>query len=265
MHLEFTKGQGAGNDFVILLDPHGDLELSDELIRKLCDRRFGIGADGVLHAVLGDYAEEWDGPEWFMDYRNADGSIAEMCGNGLRVFCKFLFENHRVPGHSVAVGTRAGLRTGQEFEDGSIEVSMGEAKLGQEVQIDAGGQAYQALAVDVGNPHAVSYVSSVLAVDLSSAPTWLPETAFPAGVNTEFVERTAPGKLNFRVFERGSGETLACGTGVVAAAAIEHESLPEDQSVTVETPGGTLQVRFADGQAYLKGPAELVFSGMWHD
>ena len=263
MDIEFAKGHGTRNDFVLFADPDNLYDLTAEQVRYLCDRRAGIGGDGVLRAVRTNQVSQWAGSraDWFMDYRNADGSIAEMCGNGLRVFLRFLAEEDLIdPSGVTAVATRAGLRSGWLVDDGRIAVSMGAVSIGDQVTISHGGRTWPATAADVGNPHAVVEVASAAeldGLDLSLAPTWSPADAFPNGVNTEFVLREGPGRLRLRVFERGVGETDSCGTSVVASAAV----LGGAQNCAVQVLGGRLEVRLGDPDAVLIGPAAVVARG----
>ncbi len=262
MRLDFAKGHGTRNDFVIFADPDNLVDLKPAQVAYLCDRRGGIGGDGLLRAVRANLVPEWSGPGdgWFMDYRNADGSIAEMCGNGLRVFLRYLAEEGLVDGETVSVGTRAGLRTGRFLTDGRIAVTMGPATFGNEVEVAVGKLTWPARSVDVGNPHAVVVLEDadlLDGLDLTAAPSWRPTEAFPHGVNTEFVVRTAPGHLRLRVHERGVGETEACGTGVVAAAA----AIGDAGQFTVEVKGGTLEVDLTGPEAVLIGPAVVVARG----
>ncbi|MDR1431698.1 MAG: diaminopimelate epimerase [Propionibacteriaceae bacterium] len=263
--LAFAKGHGAMNDFVILTDPEGELALSDDDVRFLCDRRAGIGADGTLRVVLAKHVPGWEGdPElWFMDYRNSDGSVAEMCGNGLRVFLRHLVAEG-LADWPVSVGTRAGLRSGVPVADGLIEVTMGEAAFRGEAVQWVGDARLPGVLVDVGNLHLVSFLPPGVALDsldLSSEPGWDSADSFPTGVNHEFVELLNPGRLRMRVYERGSAETMCCGTGVVAsAAAAAEEYWPGVTEVLVETQGGCLRVRLGD-QAFLTGPALIVAKG----
>ncbi len=276
--LPFTKGHGTGNDFVILSDPDGELDLSDDQIAVLCDRRFGIGADGLLRVVRSArIAEGADaaaaGAEWFMDYRNADGSKAEMCGNGTRVFARFL-EDQGLASVDVPlrIGTRAGVKTLTRSERG-FEVDLGEWVVDEnDVLVRARGLdvARPGQPVDVGNPHVVVALSSeaeLEALDLTVQPLLDPQP--PAGANIEFVVPSDPlvvggvGGIRMRVFERGVGETLSCGTGVAAAAlAVRHWAGPAaPEAWVVDVPGGTLGVRMHDGHVLLSGPASLVFHG----
>ncbi|MCL2515417.1 MAG: diaminopimelate epimerase [Microbacteriaceae bacterium] len=286
--LRFSKGHGTGNDFVLIADPDDVLELTTERVQALCDRHFGVGADGVIRAVRSQYipggvgaeilAENPDA-EWFMDYYNADGSIAEMCGNGIRVYVEFLTRSGLAelkPGATLPIGTRAGVRTVQRSADG-YEVDMGVWKLdGTEPLVNARELkvARPGLGIDVGNPHVVVALSDdgeLDGLDLSYIPVLDPEPY--DGANVEFVVPAEPlvqngvGRIRMRVHERGVGETLSCGTGTVAAAlAVRYwagERAPKEWRVTI--PGGEVTVRMFEGDggehASLSGPAELVFDG----
>lgn len=286
--LQFTKGQGTGNDFVLVLDQDGTLDLSPVQVARICDRHFGIGADGVIRVVpshlipegAASLAEE-PSAYWFMDYRNADGSIAEMCGNGVRVFARYLTEKGLVElpeGQVLHVGTRAGVRDIQKNKAG-FAVDMGRWKPeSNDVLVSVGGidVARPSQGINVGNPHLVVALASteeLNSLDLSISPRLIPEPE--AGANIEFVVPAEPmitngvGKISMRVFERGVGETLSCGTGIVAAALATRlwagSEAPNQWSVDV--PGGTLGVRmFATEEGEhvgLSGPAELSFDGVF--
>jgi diaminopimelate epimerase len=284
--LHFTKGHGTGNDFVLFADPDGEVELDADDIAGIADRHFGVGADGVIRAVRSTHLSagaaalaEDPSAEWFMDYHNADGSPAEMCGNGIRVFGSFLLENgliELVEGQSISVGTRGGVRALTRTRNG-FEVDLGPfVVLEGEVTVAATNLrvARPGLPVGVGNPHVVVALADdeeLDDIDLSDAPVVTPPP--PDGANVEFVVLAEPlvvdgvGRIRMRVHERGSGETLSCGTGAAAAAlAIRHWAgahAPDRWSV--EIPGGVVAVRVfptADGDhVALSGPAELVYSG----
>lgn len=262
----FAKGHGTLNDFVIVKDRQNLTPVTDADVRFLCNRRAGIGGDGLLRAVKASTIQEWRGnPDlWFMDYRNADGSIAEMCGNGLRVFVRFLIEEDLAPSDEVVVATRAGVRKAWPLADGRITTTMGEVTIGGDVTVSLGDRRWQASTVDVGNPHAVVMLDpteSLTELDLSKAPSWHPLEAFPHGANVEFVQVINERHIAMRVFERGAGETFSCGTGVVASAMVQaRRAALEGGSVQVDVPGGILAVGL-DGEVTLTGPAVVVARG----
>jgi len=266
-HVNIAKGHGTGNDFVIVTDRSNLAELSADDVVWLCDRHFGIGGDGVLRAVKAAHVDGWDGdPDlWFMDYRNSDGSIAEMCGNGLRVFARYLIEEGLCPHEPFAVATRAGLRRCEPHPDGTVTVDVGRPSLTQQVTVVLAGESYSAQGVDVGNPHAVVLLdegTDLASLPVHDAPTWHPAETFPGGVNVEFVTPVAEREIALRVHERGSGETLSCGTGIVAAvAAYAARTDGGDGEYTVSVPGGTLTVSLSDQSALLRGPAVIVARG----
>lgn len=278
----FVKGHGTQNDFIILPDFDGALELTPQRIQWLCDRRAGIGADGVLrvvrtenHPEFADYANI---AEFFMDYRNADGSDAEMCGNGARVFVRFLDATGAITSDTTVIATRAGLieatlvKGGSPSgEDDEVAIGMGMATTDHvpvPIEVTHGLNTWQATAVHVPNPHAVVFVDALDEVgDLIVAPTYSPREAFPDGVNIEFVERLADDHIRMRVHERGVGETQSCGTGAcaVAWACASNEPTRAIDSYRVDVPGGTLTVHIAsDGRLALQGPAVLVARGTFH-
>ncbi|WP_185711327.1 diaminopimelate epimerase [Arachnia propionica] len=262
----FRKGHATGNDFVIVDDHHGAMDLTPERVSWLCDRHRGIGGDGVLRVVrAGSVPDaEVDPTLWFMDYRNADGSVAEMCGNGLRLFARHLMEQGLVGEEEFEVATRAGIKRVRELQDGRLVTDLGEAQVTEDVvTITHRGRELEGHPVDVGNPHAVCFVTAeeLAALDLTEGPAWEPGEVFPDGVNVEFIHVVQPGQLRMRVFERGCGETLSCGTGVVAAAAVHRHLDGHDGPVHVSVPGGDLVVTFEDGHAWLSGPAQIVAEG----
>lgn len=269
----FLKGHGTENDFVLLPDPDGSVhgDLSAERVRLLCDRRAGIGGDGVLRVVrttaVGEAGAGQDA-EWFMDYRNADGSVSEMCGNGVRVFGRHLAQQGLVdPRARVPVATRAGVKV-LTFEggaaDGEITVDMGIPKVLERTEVTVGEHSWPALHVDMGNPHAVAFVDDLAdAGHLDDAPTHDPEV-YPHGVNVEFVVRRGPQHVAMRVHERGSGETRSCGTGacaVMVATALADDAA-RDTAYRVDLPGGTLRITWtADDRILMTGPAVVVAEG----
>ena len=253
--MRFVKGHGTENDFVILPDPEGTLELTAEQVRRLCDRRAGIGADGVLRV-----APDTSGrARWFMDYRNADGSVAEMCGNGVRVFARYLAANGLAPGTRFTLATRAGVREVTLHDDGEVSVDMGAVRTSGESAAIMAGRRYAGLVVNVGNPHLASVVTEPVAgLDLSAAPEF-DTAAFPDGANLELIRLLGDDHVEMRVYERGSGETRSCGTGTVAAAVAAAGSAYGTWRVDV--PGGTVRVTLTERTAYLRGPAVLVAEG----
>lgn len=286
VEIHFTKGHGTGNDFVLFADPDGELDLSARQLAAIADRHFGVGADGVIRAVrsanlpAGQAAlDEDDAAEWFMDYHNADGSPSEMCGNGIRVYAKYLLENDLAElgqGETLPIGTRGGVRDLQRNASG-FQVDLGRWRLdGGEPLVRAKNLqvARPGLGINIGNPHVVVALSSEAeldSADLIFIPILEPEAT--EGANVEFVVPMDPlvkdgvGRIRMRVHERGSGETLSCGTGAAAAAiATRHwAGAGAPNQWKVELPGGTLGVRLwpaEDGEhVSLSGPAELVFEG----
>jgi diaminopimelate epimerase len=280
--MRFAKGHGTENDFVILADPDDQLGLPAGLVARLCDRRAGIGADGVLRAVRtaaavrsgsfpggpppgpadGDGAAREPLPEWFMDYRNADGSLAEMCGNGLRVFARYLASHGLVTGPSFTVATRGGPRRARLADDGGAAAELGPACVLGPGQAVVGGEICRGVRVSVGNPHLACLVDGPLAGYDLTRPPELDPAVFPAGGNLELVRVTGPGAVQMRVYERGSGETRSCGTGAVAAAAAAAHAAGQDGgSWQVSVPGGQLGVELAAGRSWLTGPAVIVAEG----
>lgn len=286
MAIQFTKGHGTGNDFVLVLDKVGQLDLSEAEIRKICDRNFGIGADGliVVRPTKGSEVESLlsEEPEakWFMDYRNRDGSKAEMCGNGIRVFARYLLEHSLadIPqGSTLPVATRAGIKDLTQTATG-FAVDLGPWKISEEeVLVRAQGLqvARPGLHVNLGNPHvvvALADLDELENLDLHRAPSLDPIS--DSGANVEFVVPGDPlveegvASLTMRVHERGVGETLSCGTGVAASAiAIRHWAGGTQNNWRVNVPGGELAVKmFAteDGEhVAISGNAVLSFTGQW--
>ncbi|WP_338895743.1 diaminopimelate epimerase [Streptomyces sp. TG1A-60] len=273
--IAFLKGHGTENDFVILPDPENVIDLSPAAVAALCDRRAGIGADGVLHVVRSaahPEAEEMAAEaEWFMDYRNGDGSIAEMCGNGVRVFARYLQHAGHVSGGDVAIATRAGVKSVHIDKDGDVTVGMGSARFSEgDVTVSVGERSWPARNVNMGNPHAVAFVDDLDdAGTLYAAPLFSPASAYPDGVNVEFVVVRGPRHVAMRVHERGSGETRSCGTGACAVAVAAARRDGADPAVTgapatyaVDVPGGTLVIaERPDGEIEMTGPAVIVAEG----
>ena len=300
MSFPFVKGHGTHNDFVVLPDLDGAIhdDLGPELVRALCDRRGGIGGDGVLRVLRGDFA---DGAGWFMDYRNADGSAAQMCGNGVRVFARYLAAAGLVDVAALAgplpIDTRGGVKLVTFCDDGEFSVDMGVVAVGGLVDVSVGGRWHAARSVDLGNPHAVAFVDSLdEAGGLATSPFYCAEE-FPDGVNIEFVVPQGEAALAMRVFERGVGETMSCGTGACAAVvAARYDGVGQGGAAVgaamaeggghmsgvssatsgrsgceggpatyrVRVPGGVLTASVDErGHIHLKGPAVLVAEGTW--
>ncbi|HIW62482.1 MAG TPA: diaminopimelate epimerase [Candidatus Stackebrandtia excrementipullorum] len=256
--VRFAKGHGTGNDFVIVADPENNRVLPRAHVAQLCNRRTGIGGDGLLRVVRAakhpEGVDQADRAEWFMDYYNADGSIAEMCGNGVRVFVRYLLEKGLVDGEFVPVATRAGVRDVQVTGD-RLGIDMGPAKIFGGATAVIGGKVLRGRHISMGNPHLVCRVDDLDAFDLSTAPE-VDRSLFPDGVNVELV---GPGResVRMRVHERGVGETDSCGTGACATAV---EALGGRGTCTVTVPGGQLTVTVTD-TVTLTGPALLVAEG----
>jgi len=273
----FLKGHGTENDFVLLPDHDGTIhgDLSADRVRALCDRRAGIGGDGVLRVVsttstyyqrLVELAET--DAEWFMDYRNSDGSLSEMCGNGIRVFGRYLAMGGLVdPAGPVPVGTRDGIKVlsfAGGRADGEITVDMGTPKVLEETEVSVGDRTWPALHVDMGNPHAVAFVDDLADAGHLLDPPGHDEAVYPDGVNVEFVVRRAPAHVAMRVHERGSGETRSCGTGACAVmvAAALADGAARDTDYRVDLPGGSLRISWtADDRILMSGPAVVVARG----
>jgi diaminopimelate epimerase len=260
--MRFAKGHGTENDFVILPDLNDEIDLTAGLVARLCDRRAGIGADGVLRVVAVSEGEAG----WFMDYRNADGSLAEMCGNGIRVFGRYLLDHGLVREHVFAVATRAGTRLLRAEPDGDITVDMGPALVLGTGRGVLAGRSFDGLAVSVGNPHLACVLDGPLdGFDLSEPPLLDPRQ-FPGGANFELLRFVGDGHIEMRVYERGSGATRSCGTGAVAAAVAAAmrgapAGVPPASSWTVDLPGGRLRVTLDSQTSCLSGPAVIVAEG----
>ncbi len=281
----FTKGHGTENDFVVLPDLSAQVDLTPAAVGALCDRRRGLGADGVLRVALAGAAVEAgvlarlpDGvatDDWFMDYRNADGSAAQMCGNGVRVFAHYLRTGGLEGRDEFVVGTRAGARRvvvhSADETRADVTVEMGRVGVGGRSVATVGGREVTGIAVDVGNPHLACLVpglteDGLAALDLG-APVSFDAAEFPEGVNIEVLTAPGPGRdvdgtVSMRVHERGVGETRSCGTGTVAAAvaALAHRGAGTGV-LAVRVPGGEVLVQIAEDTSYLRGPSVLVAHG----
>jgi diaminopimelate epimerase len=254
--LRLTKHHGAGNDFLVLLDLEDAFPVDAETARALCHRRYGIGADGVIRGRSG---AGW--ADLGMELRNADGSPAEMSGNGIRCLAQAAVEAGLVVPPTFTVSTAGGIRT-VDFRPGACpgtataSVDMGEVALGEDQPQQFDGR--KARTVRVGNPHLVLFGPDPAAVDVAELGTRLQEV-HPGGINVEFISLgPAADSLDLRVWERGVGETEACGTGSVAAAAAARSWGLVGDTVEVRNPGGTLEVALGGGQARLSGPVHMV-------
>jgi diaminopimelate epimerase len=251
-----TYGHGTENDFVLIFDPENKIEVSADQVRAICNRKTGIGSDGLIRICK-------ENEKWFMDYRNNDGSIAEMCGNGIRVMAKYLTERGHQKAGIFPIDTRDGMKFLSVPETGDITVNMGQIRevIG-EISATTNGHTWSGYNIDMGNPHAVVFVESISQVgDLAQPPIVEPADEYPDGVNVEFVEFLENGELKMRVHERGVGETKSCGTGTcaVALAATLKKGMRLPASWIINPPGGRLSVEIdAHNNAILTGPAVLI-------
>jgi diaminopimelate epimerase len=279
MTISFTKYHGLGNDF-ILVDNRTSAQpcITPEQAIQLCDRHFGIGADGVIFALPGEA-----GSDYTMRIFNSDGSEPEMCGNGIRCLARFIAELEQADGTagktSFQIHTLAGMITPKLEADGLVTVDMGEPRLlaaeipttlGTADQpvvnqpLEVAGQSWQVTCVSMGNPHCITFVADVAAIPLETIGTQFEcHPVFPKKINTEFIQVVRPDYLKMRVWERGAGITLACGTGACASLVAAVLTGQSDRRATVELPGGPLQIEWSqtDNHLYMTGPAEKVFTG----
>ncbi len=276
----FAKGHGTQNDFVLLPDIDAGLTLSPTRVTALCDRRRGLGADGVLRVtkagavlsagVLDRLPDGVDAGDWYMDYRNADGSTAQMCGNGVRVFAHYLHASGLETRSDFVVGSLAGPRPvtvhSVDATYADVTVDMGKANTLGPGEAVIGGRRFAGLAVDVGNPHLACVDRDLTAEALAAldvaAPVSFDHAQFPDGVNVEVLTVPAAGMVRMRVHERGVGETRSCGTGTVAAAVAALTGVGADiGTLTVRVPGGDVVVTITEATSYLRGPSVLVAHG----
>lgn len=277
MAVEFTKYHGLGNDF-ILIDNRTKSEpiITPEQAVQLCDRHFGIGADGVIFALPGQ-----DGTNYTMRIFNSDGSEPEMCGNGIRCLARFIadLEGNTTDDLQYRIHTLAGVITPQLMSDGRVKVDMGLPRLlASEIPttlcppdekvisqpMEVAGKSWDVTCVSMGNPHCITFVKDVAEISLEIiGPKFEHHSAFPQRTNTEFIEVVRPDYLKMRVWERGAGITLACGTGACASVVAGVLSGRSDRSCTVELPGGCLEIEWSelDQRVYMTGPAVQVFTG----
>ena len=281
MSIEFAKYHGLGNDFILIDNRTSNQPvITPEQAVKLCDRHFGIGANGVIFALPGQ-----SGTDYTMRIFNSDGSEPEMCGNGIRCLARFLAELERGEGREARgerkydIHTLAGVMSPQLVADGMVKVDMGLPKLlageipttlapaEQKVinqPIDVAGKTWSVTCVSMGNPHCVTFVEDVAAIPLESiGPQFEHHSVFPQRTNTEFIQVVKPDYLKMRVWERGAGATLACGTGACAVLVAGVLTGKSDRAATIELPGGCLAIEWSqlDQKLYMSGPAELVFTG----
>jgi len=262
MFIEFTKMHGLGNDFVVINNMNGRIKLNKGQIQFICDRHKGIGADGVI------LVEPFDEADCFMNYINADGSEAQMCGNGVRCITKFLKDNLPKDKQKdiFKIATRSGVKEIQCFPDGTFSVNMGRPSfsnpdfVGESMEI--GGVTLNF--VSMGNPFAIALVDDMTKYDFEIlGPLIENHKDFPNKINFELVQQINSNEFKVRVWERGCGETLACGTGACALYALSQKLKNADKDITIEFPGGSLYLSLGvDGDIIMRGPAESVFSSM---
>jgi diaminopimelate epimerase len=273
MTLIFTKYQGLGNDFILVDNRASTTPLiTPQQAEKLCDRHFGIGADGVIFALPGQ-----NGTDYSMRIYNSDGSEPEMCGNGIRCMARFIadLEGNQAKA-SYRIHTLAGLITPSMTDDGQVRVDMGHPRLASSeipttvptekvinYPLEVAGQSWNITCVSMGNPHCITFVEDVEAIDLEKiGPLFEHHPLFPARTNTEFLQVVRPDYIKMRVWERGAGITLACGTGACASLVAAVLNGKADRQATIELPGGPLQIEWAeDDRIFMTGPATRVFTG----
>ncbi len=270
--LPFTKGHGTGNDFIVVDAVALEVYLSADDVRTMCDRHKGIGADGILRVAFASEFAVTDA-KYFMDYRNADGSIAETCGNGLRVFARFLVEHGYEARGTFTIGTRGGTVSATvraddpEFTD--IAIAMGKPQLvaADDIYVFTEEGNWPGIGVHMPNPHCVTVVDDIDdAGELVDAPNVTPPGIFPLGVNVEFIAEVSDTHIAMRTYERGVGETLSCGSGACAAGYVwaMNQGLATPWTVQIDVLGGTVYVDGAtDGLLTLRGPAEFVATGTY--
>lgn len=279
MTLKFTKYHGLGNDFILIDNRHQSEPLiTPEQAIKLCDRNFGIGADGVIFALPGTSTTDYT-----MRIFNSDGSEPQMCGNGIRCLAKFIaqLENRQEITDPVSykIDTLAGVITPQLQSDGQVKVDMGLPRLTAKeipttiataeekvvnIPLEVAGQSWNVTCVSMGNPHCITFVEDVAAIKLSEiGPLFEHHSVFPERTNTEFIQVVNRNYIKMRVWERGAGATLACGTGACASVVAGVLTENCDSVVTVELPGGCLDIEWSnqDQHLYMTGPAQQVFTG----
>jgi diaminopimelate epimerase len=277
MAIEFTKYHGLGNDFILIDNRSSSTPvITQEQAIMLCDRHFGIGADGVIFALPGE-----NGTDYTMRIFNSDGSEPEMCGNGIRCLAAFLadLEGDAKKSDKYRIHTLGGVMTPQLMANGQVRVDMGIPRLlageipttlrpaNEKVinqPLEVAGNTWDVTCVSTGNPHCITFVEDVAAIALEViGPQFEHHSAFPQRINTEFIQVVRPDYVKMRVWERGAGITLACGTGACASLVAGVLTGRCEQKATVELPGGPLQIEWSeiDQRLYMTGPAERVFTG----
>jgi len=277
MTLAFTKYHGLGNDFILIDNRHScQPSIDAPTAVQMCDRHFGIGADGVIFALPGS-----ERADYTMKIFNSDGSEPEMCGNGIRCLAQFLADlnGEQTPGKTYQIQTGAGLIQPQLLGGGQVRVNMGIPQLhpaaipttlaaGEDQVVNqtltVANHSWPVTCVSMGNPHCITFVEAVDSLDLvNMGPQFEHHEAFPQRTNTEFIQVVNPNYLKMRVWERGAGITLACGTGACAAVVAAVLTARSQPQCTVELPGGCLEIEWssADQHVYMTGPAQRVFSG----
>lgn len=269
------KAYGTGNDFILIPDFKDELELTPNLVRNLSDRNFGIGADGVIRMTrAGSRAD------FFMDYWNSDGSVAEMCGNGIRCMAASLRERELLEFSNISIETRAGIKDVEVLEDKRVRVNMGPPIFNPReipmiwqghnaigINLDTSeGELKGVVALSMGNPHLIVFVTDIDAIEISkSGPDMEVDQHFPNKTNFEVVQVDSPSSIRVKVWERGVGETLSCGTGACAAAVAARVLSETNEVVKVSMPGGTLEIQWGgslkeERPVYLTGTTKSVFT-----
>jgi len=260
MNIEFTKMHGLGNDFVVIDNMNGRISLSKEQIIFLCDRHKGVGADGII------LVEPSDEADCFMNYINADGTFAQMCGNGVRCTARFLKENHLKQKNDFRIATRSGIKEVKCHDDGTYSVNMGQASFSH-TDFPKENIEFQGLSlnfVSMGNPFAIVFVDDATLHDfMSLGPAIENNPIFPNRMNFELVEQKSKNEFKVRVWERGCGETLACGTGACAIYALARKIKNVEPEIIIEFPGGRLLLSADQSDnIIMRGLAEAPYSGM---
>ena len=276
MKLKFTKMQGCGNDYIYFDCFYQIINNPSALSVKLSDRRYGIGGDGIILICPSNSADAK------MRMFNLDGSEGKMCGNGIRCVGKYLYDNNIVKKSEISIETLSGIKTLKVLENNGkaelLTVNMGKPELIAEkipvnlnlhkvIDYEAvfGGKNYNITCVSMGNPHCVVFCNDINSIDIEKiGPAFENSELFPEKINTEFIEIVDKNILNMRVWERGSGETLACGTGASAAvvAAVLNGFCAKNENITVNLKGGTLTINYSDDAVYMTGSAKKVFEGV---